>query len=324
MALSLDEKQRLATLKLPPDNEVRARLDRWAAQTGWNDSDIADQLARADGRGYSRASVNLYRLGRYPGAENPANTLALRAALTELMERNPSALERRARGQTYRTESYQKVSRAFHKALDRGWAYCIDGAPGTQKTHLLLALCDELAASEAGKNGRARRAIYVRCRPRMSRRDLLMEISLAAGIVPRGYIGQMIRKVRHHFAARRALLILDEGQQLDHAGLETMRELLDEPPYFGLLLAGSHNLKRKFFELDLEQWFSRLQNTIELAGLTEAEVEKIWTREVGPLGERKLKQLVEHCRVKDGRKGGETYLSARRLFFAIAQAQAGE
>jgi type II secretory pathway predicted ATPase ExeA len=322
MAHSQDEKARLARLKLPGDEAVRGRFERWMAQTGWNDADVADAITKADGCSYSRAAVNLYRLGRYPGAENPANTLALRAALLALMDANPTALERQARGTLYHTESYRKFRAAGYKAMERGWAYCIDGAPGTQKSYLSLSLCRELEATEAGKNGHGRAALYVRCRPRMSRRDLLTEISLAAGIVARGYIGQMVRKLRHFFAARRVLLILDEGQQLDNAALETVRELLDEPPYFGLLLVGSHDLQRKFQQLELEQWHSRLQNVIELQGLTEAELRTIWEREVGPISERKFKELVGFCRVRDVRKRDTWYLSARRLFFAIEQAKA--
>jgi hypothetical protein len=322
MAHSQDEKKRLAGLNLPLDEPMRGRLERWMVQTGWNDADVADAITKADGCSYSRAAVNLYRLGRYPGGENPANTLALRAALLALMDANPTALERQARGTLYHTESYRKARPTFYKALDKGWAYCWDGGPGTQKTHLLLSLCREVEAAEAGKNGHGRAVLYVRCRPRMSRRDLLTEISLAAGIVARGYIGQMVRKLRHFFSSRRVLLVLDEGQQLDNTALETIRELLDEPPYFGLILAGSHDLQRKFQQLELEQWHSRLQNVIELQGLTRDELRMIWEKEVGPISEKKLTELEGYCRVRDVRKRDTWYISARRLFFAIEQRKA--
>jgi hypothetical protein len=317
--LSLKESTRLARLKLPEDTTVRARLDRWMSQTGWNDFDVADAVAKADGRNYSRSAVNLYRLGRYPG--KPDCTRAIRAALISLMDARPTILERSVHGETYHTESYRKVRRAFYGALDHAWAYCIDGAPGTQKTRLLLSLCADLEATEVGKNGSARRSLYVRCRPRMSRRDLLVEISLAAGIPGRGYIGQMIRKLRHFFGGRRVLLILDEGQQLDNDALETLRELLDEPPYFGLLFAGSHDLRRKFTQLELEQWRSRLQNIIELGGLTEEELRAVWTKEVGATSEKNFKKLLAYCEVSDFRKGGAKYFSARNLFFAIERSK---
>ncbi|MBZ5697900.1 MAG: ATP-binding protein [Acidobacteriia bacterium] len=324
MALSLDDKTRLAELKLPDDVAVRARLERWMIQTGWNDADIADAIPKADGRSYARSSVNLYRRGCYPGTKKGDETRAIRAALVELMDANPTALERHMQGKTYRTESYRKVRRAFFKALDRGWAYCVDGPPGTQKTRLLLSLCAELEASDAEKNGRARRALYVYCRPRMSRRDLLTEISMEAGIMPRGFIGERIRKLRHYFAARRVLLIIDEGQHLDDDGLETVRELLDQPPYFGLLFAGTHNLRRKFEQLELEQWRSRLQKFIELEGLSEDELREIWVSEVGSLTEKKVKELANYCRVRDYRKRDTSYLSARNLFFAIEQEKVQE
>ena len=323
MALALENKARLARMKLPTDAVVRPRLERWLVQTGRTDADVAGMIAKPDGCSYSRAAVNLYRLGRYPGAENEANTRAIRAALVELLDANPTVMERRQSGETHDTEARRKVHRAFRNALQHAWAYRIDGAPGTQKTHLLLSECAELEAEESGKNGRARRALYVRCRPRMSRRDLLAEISLAAGIFARGEIGQMIRRVRHHFFSRgaRTLLVLDEAQQLDNYGLETLREFMDEPPYFGLLLAGSHDLGHRF--LQLEQWDSRIENTVTLTGPTAEELRKIWTKEVGPLNEKGFKMLEAFCRVRDRRKSKDApdafYFSARKLFFAIKQ-----
>jgi type II secretory pathway predicted ATPase ExeA len=216
-------------------------------------------------------------------------------------------------GETYQTESFVKVRRAFSRARTYGYAYCIDGPPGTQKTFSLKSLCAETQNAD----GDSRRAIYVRCRTRMSRRDLLTEISTASGIPARGCIGAMIRKLRHYFSDHRVVLVIDEGQQLDNDALETLRELLDEPPHFGLLFAGSHDLHRKFVQIRLEQWRSRLQTIIELRGLTEEEVRTIWTKEVGPLSEKKFKELVERCRVLDCRRRDATYLSARNLFFAI-------
>ena len=327
MPLTQDLKDHLATLKLPGEAVVRQRLHRWQASTGWTDSDIADAITRADGHPYSRTSVNRFRTGTY-GANHPSdgNSLAICAALVSLMDSKPAHNDRVVTGKTYSTESYRKVRRAFFSAVDRGWAYCIDGAPGTQKTRLLLALCAELAAADAAKNGAARRVLYVRCRPKMSRNDLMTEILLECGMVGRGYIGQMLRKVRHAFSGRRVLLVLDEAQELDIAALNTMRELLDEPPYFGLIFAGSHDIKVRFHDLKLEQLRSRQQNFIELSGLTQAELREVWESEVGKLSEKRAEALEQFCTVRDYRRAGATYFSARQLFFAIEQhkSQGGE
>ena len=319
MALSNDEKDRLLAKNLPDDAAVRTRLERWVAETGYNDFDVADKIGR------SRSAVSLFRIGRY--GDKPNDSLALREALVELMDANPTTLDRSLKGQTYQTESARKVRRAFFNAVNRGWVYCIDGAPGTQKTRLLLGLCMELEAADAHKNGHARRVLYIYCRKRMSRTDLVREILLAAGLAPRGWLGKMIRKVRHHLSSRRVLLVLDEAHHLDDDALETVRELVDEPPYFGLLFAGSHDLKLKFHHLKLEQWRSRVQRFIELEGLREEEVRDIWAKEIGRIGEKDFKDLMKYCQVKDfrPRRPGEPpreYLSARQLFFAIEQHKA--
>jgi len=312
-------KDHLATLNLPSDAVVRDRLTRWMAQTGWSDSDVADNITRADGRSYSRASVNQFRNGVYGANHFTAeNGLALCAAVLSLLDRNPTINERVLAGRTYHTQSYRKVRRAYVNALDLGWSYCIYGGPGTQKTRLLLALSAEVEAEDAGKNGRGRRVLYVRCRPRMSRTDLLSEILIAGGMLPgRTRIGQTLRKLRHGFAARRVLLVLDEAQDLDDAALNTVRELLDEPPYFGLLFAGTHDLRARFEMLTNERLRSRQRKFIELEGLTKDEVREIWQGEAGAITAKAFEKLLVYCTVRDNRRAGATYLSARQLFFAI-------
>jgi Cdc6-like AAA superfamily ATPase len=318
MTLSARLKETLAAMNLPGDPAVRQRLTRWMAQTGWNDQDVADKIARIDGRAYARSTVNHFRNGRYSELNADGSNRALIHALVSLMDANPTVNERILDGKTYPTESYKKLRRAFRNALDRGWSYCIDGAPGTQKTRLLLALAAEIEAQDAGKNGDGRRVLYVRCRPKMSRMDLLVEILVAGGMPPRrSYIGQSMRRLRHGFATRRVLLVLDEAQDLDDYALNTIRELLDEPPYFGLIFAGTHDLKARFHMLENERLRSRQRNFIELQGLTRDEVKEIWESEVGRLSAEQFEKLVEYCTVLDHRRKGATYLSARQLFFAI-------
>lgn len=322
MALSVEMKERLAQMDIPSDAIVRERLERWMAATGWGDPEVASAIQKENGDPYSRIAINHFRYGRYPDAGKADGTRAIRAELVRLMDEHPVITQRRARGKTYDTESYRKIRKAFFGAVDNGWAYCVDGAPGSQKTHILQALADELEQIDADKNGSGRRVLYVRCRPKMSRRDMLVEIAMAAGIIARGPIGPMMRRIRHRFAGRRVLLILDEGQHLHTICLETVRELLDEPPYFGLLFAGSHDLQTKFMQLEMEQWRSRLQRVITLEGLTEDEVREIATDELGACSDKRLRELVEYCRVPDYRQRGKTYLSARQLFHFIQQVRA--
>ncbi len=60
-------------------------------------------------------------------------------------------------------------------------------------------------------------------------------------------------------SARSGLLVFDEAQHLSIERLETLRELLDQPPHCGLLFAGTHELEAIFTRqaLELEQWRSR-------------------------------------------------------------------
>jgi type II secretory pathway predicted ATPase ExeA len=303
---------------LDDDRRVRTRLEAWMAATGATDLDVAEHT------GYKRATINLYRNGRYceHKGNEADNSVALRAALTSMMDAEPVSAEIAQGGVTYDTETYRKVRRAFHRALDQGWAYIIDGPPGTQKSYTVQALRDEVRRADAAMNGHGRRVLYVCCRPQMSRRDLLIEICLEAGIPARGDIGQMVRKIRHAMEGRRALLIVDEAQWMDVVLLDTLRiELLDRKPYIGIIFAGSHDIQERINDPKMEQWRRRIQRTLELEGLQETEAREIVVRELGPLDEERIRKLIEHSRARDYRKRGSTYLSAGNLFYAIKQIQ---
>ncbi len=49
-----------------------------------------------------------------------------------------------------------------------------------------------------------------------------------------------------------AALVFDEAQHLSLECLETLRELLDQPPHCGLLFAGTHELEAIFTRQALE------------------------------------------------------------------------
>ena len=50
-------------------------------------------------------------------------------------------------------------------------------------------------------------------------------------------------------------MVFDEAQHLSIACLETIRELLDQPPHCGLLFAGTHELEEIFTRKALELAF---------------------------------------------------------------------
>ena len=122
------------------------------------------------------------------------------------------------------------------------------------------------------------------------------------------------------------LLVFDEAQHLSLECLETLRELLDQPPHCGLLFAGTHELEQIFTRqaLELEQWRSRFHAGQALPGISEEEAVDIVRSELGwGLSQRKVQRLIAKSRITDLRHGGQhSYVSARRLFWVIRELQA--
>lgn len=305
---------------VPEDQAVRAMVQQFISQSGYTLRDIAEAT------GYSVTAVCLFLSGKYCAHHvREGNSLLLRAMLKDFVESHPLLIEEKDSGILYKTADYKVLRKAFHSALDNGWAYCIDGAPGTRKTFLLKALVRELAEQEASKNGQGRRAFFVRARINIRPHSLLQRIANAAGVPDSGRrIDQLIKKILFHFSSRRALLVLDEAQLLNVECLETVRELLDEPPYFGLIFAGSHDVQSLFVNLQMEQWRSRVQKTIVLNGLELADAEAMIEAELGKRPKKAIADLLASSYAMDVRQRGEDqqprkYLSARNLFWAIQQ-----
>ncbi len=104
------------------------------------------------------------------------------------------------------------------------------------------------------------------------------------------------------------------------------RELLDQPPHFGLLFAGTHELEEIFTRqaLELEQWRSRFHAGQALPGISEEEAAEIVHSDLGlGLSQRKIQKLIAKSRITDLRNGSQhSYVSARRLFWVIRELQA--
>ena len=137
----------------------------------------------------------------------------------------------------------------------------------------------------------------------------------------------LLRKLRFFLARGRTLLIIDEAQHLNHAGLEVLRQLLDLPPHFGVVLAGSHDLTQRLSHWQMEQWRSRLRRTLFLEGPSQAEARAILRDELGQhLTDEQCDTTIAHCKATAQRQkviSGKptnvsfTYTSARLLFGAI-------
>lgn len=298
---------------MPDDVAIAAQMEEFFSASGYTVYDLAEAI------GYSRTAVSLMRDGKYcEHHKREGNTLAVRAAIKEFIESFEAPEFESAATQIYRTGNFEKIKKAFDQALNNGWAYCVDGAPGTQKTYAAKYLINQLHKEEAGKNGHGRRAVYVYCRQGIRPQDLLRRIAMAAGVPTRGMIDNLIKKIHFHFARRRVLLILDEAQHLSVECVETVRELLDLPPHFGLLFIGSHDLQKTFQHFAMEQWRSRLNRVIVLPGIEREEAVKIITDQLGERPQKKIDELIAGASVIDHRQTPQTkYISARNLFKTI-------
>ena len=132
------------------------------------------------------------------------------------------------------------------------------------RSRILLAnqlqhLIAELNRSEIAKNGEGRRAYYVYVRQGIRSLDLMKRVAQSCGAIGLGTVDRILRNLRFDLSQRKVLLVFDEAQHLSIECLETIRELLDQPPHCGLLFAGTHELEQIFTRqaLELEQWRSR-------------------------------------------------------------------
>ncbi len=325
MALYAHEKEQLGKLDLPDVAETVRMLDRFMERSGLVQEEVALKI------GYSRSAISVLKSGSYNNtAKKPhadeASSMKLRAAIKNMIDEFDGAEdEGRSRhcGKPYADATYKQVRRAFYGAVDRGNAYCIDGAPGTRKSYLLKYFCRELRESDAAKNGHGRRAVYVYCPANVTPCRLLRLIATAAGLPSKGHADHLKRKIRFFLASRHCALVLDEVQHLTVDCVEIARELFDEPPYFGVIFAGSHDVQDLFNDLKLQQARDRLSNTIVMPGLTRDDVAAILEAEFGKKPPAAVvDEVVKGATRKDLRRSIEqrqpvTYISARLVWFAI-------
>lgn len=328
MALSTERKRQLALMELPTDQETVKRAMDFLQRSGLTLEEFSGAI------GYGPSSLRIYLYGRYsdPLTENhdsSRNTLNIRAALKQYMDlwegAQPLARQREPR----RTQDFERIADRCLQALEQGSAYVIDGPPGTQKTFSLRAVEAEINRRHNNGEG-GPRAVYVYARVNHAPQGFLREICNTAGVSGRGTIDQILRKLRFFLGRQRVLLIVDEAQHLGHDGLEVLRQLLDLPPFFGVVLAGSHDLSQRLSHWTMEQWRSRVREKLYLDGPSTAEARAIIRAELQPLlpqlTDAKCDELISGCMAEASRidhSGAKPvprkfrYISARDLFFTI-------
>jgi DNA transposition AAA+ family ATPase len=311
MALSCEEKKRLLSVDAPAADEVRKQLNDYLSRTGLTLSDFARRIS------YSTMSLYMFTSGRYQRIAG--NDKAIRAAIRNFIELNPVGQQTGAdSGKLYKTENVKLLQRYFNDAIEHSLAYYVYGGPGCQKTHVLKWLVSEITRRELPKNGKGARAFYVYCRAGIRPSDLMKRIAESAGVSGAGNVDRIIRNLRFDLRGRKTLICFDEAQHLDNHCLEIVRELFDEPPHCGLLFAGSHDLKKIFLQLELEQWRSRIHAGKALPGISDEEAREIIAGELGEQSSKKVSLLIDSARVSDLRQGKDfKYISARRLFWSL-------
>jgi hypothetical protein len=296
---------------LPSDTETIRRARAFALRAGLTFAELADMAS------VNPNSLRVFLAGcydRHQGAES--NTLNIRAALKqvidiyEIVNLPPSA------GPHYDTGEYSTVRHSMLTALSKGTAFLVDGPPGTQKSYTFCRVAEEINRGNEG------RAVYVYARVDHTPGAFLVEACIEAGIPCRGTIDQLLHKLRFFLGSRRTLLIVDEAQHLGLNGLEVLRQLLDMPPYFGVVLGGSHDLSMRLRDWRMEQWRSRLRRAHLLKGLSATEAALILRAELGPMHPDDVAAAIQDATVTAVRdRKSFSYISARNLFFAIEDAR---
>lgn len=321
MRLTEQRRTELDRMDLPTDEQTLTRMNSFMLRSGLTRSEFAQAT------GFAYSSLQLYMTGHYGKHHDSKrdNTRSIRAALKEFMDLHDAVAFDTAPKVHYATQSYEEVRRAVFSALRKGVAYVMDGPPGTEKTHSLRKVQQDVQDAGAG------RFVYVYARINHSPQSFLVECCTAAGIPNRGTIDQLLRKLQFFMATGRTVLAIDEAQHLNHAGLEVLRQLLDLPPYFGVVLAGSHDLTQRLSHWQMEQWRRRVRKTIYLNGPTQAEARRILRAELGDgLTDAICDDTIAKCmsnasrvRTQRGKQVSEAfeYISASDLFHAIEHAK---
>ena len=302
--------------RLPSSDEVRRLLAEYLERANLT----PNQFAHLAGRGGT--AIRAFLHGRYH--QLAETDVLIRKSIVDTIDAYPVDVDVQLGGKLHETANVTLLRKYIYAARDHGRAYWVQGDPGSQKTYTGLHLIAEMNRRELARNGRGRRAYYVRCRYGMKPLELLKAIADAIGCFNRGQRAAVIKMIRLTLSGRAVVIVFDEAQQLDVPCLETARELLDVQQ-IGMVFMGSHELEHIFLRhaVHLEQWNSRFYAGATLPGISEQEASRILLDELGPSANRAVISealdgaRVPHLRQKPGRKNPEKYISARRLFNSI-------
>ena len=308
-------KAQLKQMGLPGDQEMIRRARLFAMESGMTWIDMAEMA------GLNPSSLRVYMSGHYDkhqGADS--NTLLIRAALKQCMDRYEHKRGACRGGRHYSTAEFEDVRASMLSALSDGSAVLVDGPPGIGKSWVLERVTAEINSNKLG------RAFYVYCTIGLSPQSFLVECCTVAGIPNRGTKMQILRKLAYFFEEEHPLLVIDEAQNLPFETLETLRRLFDVRGY-GIVLAASYDLLARIRDYKMRMWESRLERAHLLQGATRAEAAAILAGELGPISDGIVDQAVKDATDSASRKIDEKrwtsfdYISLRKLFWNIRGAR---
>lgn len=300
-----------------------ARVNDYLSRTGLTHADFARRV------GYGKSSFEHFLHGTYANVAGTAEHLVQR--LNGFMDTHPIGTQIREMGELYETTNVQMIQQTFDRLLRRPAAYMIYAPPGNQKSFVIEHEVNRLNAGEIADTT-GRRAFYIYPRKNIRPRDLVRLICVACGCRTSQDIDPMLANLRFEFRSNRVLLAFDEAQWLSIECFETIQGLLDRPPYFSLLFAGTYDLKEKFdhFSATLEHWNSRIIAKVRLPGLQRDEARGIIEREIGEQLARKAPREVERivaalisgATTRDAFENNRSYISIRTLTNALEEVKA--
>ncbi|MGA9671139.1 MAG: ATP-binding protein [Terracidiphilus sp.] len=283
--------------------------------TGMSPVDFARRV------GYAYNSVQQLLSGRYFTGYEPKN---ITRAVLDFIEQHPAERDAPVAHAIYETHAVQVMREVFARLMKRPMAILNFAPPGCGKTDIARHL---IAEHNAQRTDDAPYIFRIYCRSGIRPRDLFRRITTACGTPADSAIERAIHNLRFDFSGKRVVLYFDEAQHLDLHCFETVRELLDEPPYFSLCFAGSDELEQTFDRFwkkgNAERLDRRIIDKVYLPAISAEEAENILRSEVpGQFSDAVIRTQIKAATVAApyGKKT-QSYISIGRLMAAVHEIQ---